>query len=178
MRLHADTVDQVSQRVDIVDVVSDYVVLRKSGTTFRGPCPFHKGSNTSAFSVDPKRQMYRCFNCQAAGGAIKFLMDIRQQSFGEVVLELAQKYGVPVKTVTPEQDREIQRQLGLRDRLLAVLARAAAFYHHALWTPQGERALAYLTAKRGLSLETIRAFQIGYAPPGWDTLYGYLGRQK
>jgi len=178
MRLHADTVDQVSQRVDIVDVVSEHVVLRKSGTTLRGACPFHKGSNASAFSVDPRRQMYRCFNCQAAGGAIKFLMDMRQQSFGEVVLELAQKYGVPVKTVTPEQDREFQRQLGLRDRLLAVLARAAAFYHHALWTPQGAKALAYLTAKRGLSLETIRAFQMGYAPPGWDTLHGYLVRQK
>ncbi len=178
MRLHADTVDQVSQRVDIVDVVSEHVVLRKSGATLRGTCPFHKGSNPSAFSVDPKRQMYRCFNCQAAGGAIKFLMDIRQQSFSEVVLELAQKYGIPVKTVTPEQDREFQRQLGLRDRLLEVLARAAAFYHHALWTPQGAKALAYLTEKRGLSLETIRAFQLGYAPPGWDPLYGYLVRQK
>ncbi len=178
MRLHADTVDQVSQRVDIVDVVSEHVVLRKSGATLRGACPFHKGSNASAFNVDPRRQMYHCFNCQATGGAIKFLMDIRQQSFSEVVLELAQKYGIPVKTATPEQDREFQRQLGLRDRLLEVLARAAAFYHHALWTPQGAKALAYLTEKRGLSLETIRAFQVGYAPPGWDTLYGYLVRQK
>jgi len=94
-QIHKDTIDQVSQRADIVDIVSERVVLRKSGSNFRGACPFHNGTNATALTVNPSRQMYHCFNCGAAGGAVKFLMEIDKRSFSDVVLDLAKRYNVP-----------------------------------------------------------------------------------
>jgi DNA primase len=175
--LHPDTIEQVKQRVDIVDVVSEHVVLRKRGKEFVGLCPFHDDRSPS-FTVSPSKQFYYCFSCGAGGNAIKFLMELGKQPFGEVVLELARRYQVPVQTLEPAQRQELQRQLSLREQLYEVLALTAKFYEHALRQPQGEAALAYLQNQRGLSQETIQAFQLGYAPAGWQILYGYLVEQK
>ncbi|HBC40698.1 MAG TPA: DNA primase [Pseudanabaena sp.] len=177
-QIHKDTIDQVSQRADIVDIVSERVVLRKSGSNFRGACPFHNGTNATALTVNPSRQMYHCFNCGAAGGAVKFLMEIDKRSFSDVVLDLAKRYNVPIQTVEPEKAKEIQRQISHRDRLYEVMALTTSFYQHALYAPQGRQALAYLTEKRQMSKETIQKFQLGYAPAGWETLMGYLVQQK
>ena len=177
-KLHPDMISQVNQRLDLVDIVAEYVPLRKSGRTYRGACPFHKGSNQSALSVDPQRQTYHCFSCGASGNGIKFLMEIGQRSFGEVVLDLAQRYGVPVRTLDPDQTQAYQRQLSWREQLQEVMELAANFYHHALFSPQGVAALAYLQQQRQLSLEAIKSFRLGYAPPGWDALYGYLVKQR
>lgn len=177
-QIHKDTIDQVSQRADIVDIVSERVVLRKSGANFRGACPFHNGTNATALTVNPSRQMYHCFNCGAAGGAVKFLMEIDKRSFSDVVLDLAKRYNVPIQTVEPEKAKEIQRQISHRDRLYEVMALTTSFYQHALYAPQGRQALAYLTEKRQMSKETIQKFQLGYAPAGWETLMGYLVQQK
>jgi DNA primase len=177
-QIHKDTIDQVSQRADIVDIVSERVVLRKSGANFRGACPFHNGTNATALTVNPSRQMYHCFNCGAAGGAVKFLMEIDKRSFSDVVLDLAKRYNVPIQTVEPEKAKEIQRQISHRDRLYEVMALTTSFYQHALYAPQGREALAYLTAKRQMSKDTIQKFQLGYAPAGWETLMGYLVQQK
>jgi len=177
-QIHKDTIDQVSQRADIVDIVSEHVVLRKSGANFRGACPFHNGTNASALSVNPVRQMYHCFNCGAVGGAVKFLMEIEKRSFSDVVLDLAKRYNVPIQTVEPEKAKEIQRQISHRDRLYEVMALTTSFYQHALYAQQGRDALAYLSEKRKMSKETIQKFQLGYAPAGWETLMGYLVQQK
>jgi DNA primase len=177
-RLHPDTIAEVNQRVDLVDVVSEHVVLRKSGANFRGACPFHKGSNPTAMSVNPGKQTYYCFNCQASGNAIKFLMEIGNRSFQDVVVDLAQKYGIPVRTQSPEKTEELQRQLSHREKLHEIMSLAASFYEHALYAPQGSQAHAYLLEKRQFSKETAQRFQLGYAPPGWDTLYGYLVDRK
>ena len=177
-QIHQDTIDQVSQRADIVDIVSERVVLRKSGANFRGACPFHNGTNATALTVNPSRQMYHCFNCDVSGGAVKFLMEIDKRSFSDVVLDLAKRYNVPIQTVQPEKAQEIQRQISHRDRLYEVMALTTSFYQHALYAPQGRDALAYLTEKRKMSKETIQKFQLGYAPAGWETLMGYLVQQK
>jgi DNA primase len=177
-QIHKDTIDQVSQRADIVDIVSERVVLRKSGANFRGACPFHNGTNATALTVNPSRQMYHCFNCGAAGGAVKFLMEIDKRSFSDVVLDLAKRYNVPIQTVEPEKAKEIQRQISHRDRLYEVMALTTSFYQHALYAAQGRQALAYLSEKRQMSKETIQKFQLGYAPAGWETLMGYLVQQK
>ena len=177
-QIHKDTIDQVSQKADIVDIVSERVVLRKSGANFRGACPFHNGTNASALTVSPARQMYHCFNCDVSGGAVKFLMEIDKRSFSDVVLELAKRYNVPIQTVQPEKAQEIQRQISHRDRLYEVMGLTTSFYQHALYAPQGREALAYLTEKRQMSKETIQKFQLGYAPAGWETLMGYLVQQK
>ncbi|HEY9624169.1 MAG TPA: DNA primase [Crinalium sp.] len=176
-RLHPDTIEQVKQRVDIVDVISEHVVLRKRGKDFTGLCPFHDDKSPS-FSVSPSKQFYYCFSCGAGGNAIKFLMELGKSSFSDVVLELARRYQVSVQTLEPAQRQELQRQLSLREQLYEISALAARFYEHALRQSQGEGALTYLTMKRRLSDETIQQFQMGYAPAGWQTLYGYLVDQK
>ena len=121
-KIHDDTINEVNQRTDIVDIVSERVVLRKSGANFRGACPFHNGTNATALTVNPVRQMYHCFNCDVSGGAVKFLMEIDKRSFSDVVLDLAKRYNVPIKTADPEKSKEIQRQISHRDRLYEVMA--------------------------------------------------------
>jgi DNA primase len=175
--LHPDTIEQVKQRVDIVDVISEHVVLRKRGKDFTGLCPFHDDKSPS-FSVSPTKQFYYCFSCGAGGNAIKFVMEIGKRSFGDVVLDLANRYQVPVKTLEPEQRQELQRQISLREQLFEIVAITSKFFEHALRQPSGEAALSYLKDKRRLSDETIQHFQLGYAPAGWQTLYDYLVNHK
>jgi len=176
-RLHPETIEEVKQRVDIFDVISEKVVLRKRGKEYVGLCPFHE-EKTPSFSVNPSKQMYYCFGCGAGGNAINFLMELGKQSFSEVVLDLARRYQVPVKTLEPEARQQLQRQLSLREQLYEILALASSFYQHTLRQPQGQVALEYLQSQRCLNEETIQQFQLGYAPAGWDTLYRYLVEQK
>lgn len=175
-RLHPDTIDEVKQRADIYDVISEHVVLRKRGKDYVGLCPFHAEKSPS-FTVSQTKQMYYCFGCQAGGNAIKFLMDLEKRSFSEVVLDLARRFQVPVRTQEPEQWQELQRQVSLREQLYEVLATAAQFYQHAL-RYSGEKAMQYLQSKRHLREETIQQFGLGYAPAGWETLYRYLVDDK
>ncbi|MEG4170138.1 MULTISPECIES: DNA primase [unclassified Microcoleus] len=176
-RLHPETIEEVKQRADIVDVISGRVVLRKRGKEFVGLCPFHDEKSPS-FTVSPGKQMYYCFGCGAGGNAFKFLMELEKRPFSEVVLELAKTYQVPVKTVEPEHRQELQRQISLREQLYEISALTANFYEHALRQTQGEEPLAYLKSERQLSEETIQQFQLGYAPQGWEALYSYLVEQK
>ncbi|MEG5042369.1 MULTISPECIES: DNA primase [unclassified Microcoleus] len=176
-RLHPETIEEVKQRADIVDVISGRVVLRKRGKEFVGLCPFHDEKSPS-FTVSPGKQMYYCFGCGAGGNAFKFLMELEKRPFSEVVLELAKNYQVPVKTVEPEHRQELQRQISLREQLYEISALTANFYEHALRQTQGEEPLAYLKSERQLSEETIQQFQLGYAPKGWEALYSYLVEQK
>ncbi|BAY64760.1 DNA primase [Calothrix brevissima NIES-22] len=176
-RLHPNTIEEVKQRADIVDVVSEYVVLRKRGKDFVGLCPFHDEKSPS-FTVSPAKQMYFCFGCQAGGNAIKFLMDVGKRSFAEVTLDLARRYQVPVQTLEPEQRQELQRQISLREQLFEVLASTAQFYQHALRQSADQKALQYLKSDRLLKEETIQQFGLGYAPAGWETLYRYLVDSK
>ena len=176
-RLHPDTIEEVQQRADIVDVISEHIVLKKRGKDFLGLCPFHN-EKTPSFSVSQDKQVYYCFGCSEGGNTYKFLMEIGKQSFSEVVLDLARKYQVEIKTVEPEQRQEIQRQLTLKEQLYEILAIASSFFQHALHQSQGEIALDYLLQQRNTEEKTISSFQLGYAPPGWETLYRYLVEQK
>ena len=176
-RLHPDTINQVKERSDIVDLVSDHVVLRKQGKDFVGLCPFHDDKSPS-FSVSPSKQFYYCFSCGAGGNSIKFLMELGKQSFTDVILGLANRYQVPVQTLEPAKRQEFQRKISLRERLYEILALTSSFYEHALRQPQGQLALTYLEASRHLSPDTIQRFQLGYAPGGWQVLHDYLVRDK
>jgi DNA primase len=176
-RLHPDTVEQVRQTADIVDVVAEHVVLRKQGRGFVGSCPFHDDKSPS-FSVSPDKQFYYCFGCGAGGNVFKFLMELRKQSFAEVVLDLAQRYQVSVQTLAQEERQELQRQLSLKEKLYEVMAIAGKFYEHALRQPSGQHALTYVRQQRGLTDDILQHFQIGYAPGGWQTLYTDLVEQK
>ncbi|MDB9413572.1 DNA primase [Microcystis aeruginosa] len=176
-RLHPDTIEEVKQRIDIVDLISERVVLKKRGREYVGLCPFHEEKSPS-FTVSPAKQMYYCFGCGAGGNGIKFFMEVGKQSFGEVVFELARRYQIPIKTLAVEQRQELEQQLSLKEQLYEIMAVAVSFYQHALSQPQGEKALDYLKVQRQLTAETITTFQLGYSPEGWETLYRYLVEQK
>jgi len=176
-RLHPDTIEEVKQRIDIVDLISERVVLKKRGREYVGLCPFHEEKSPS-FTVSPAKQMYYCFGCGAGGNGIKFFMEVGKQSFSEVVFDLARRYQIPIKTLAVEQRQELEQQLSLKEQLYEIMAVAVSFYQHALSQPQGEKALDYLKVQRQLTPETIANFQLGYSPQGWETLYRYLVEQK
>ncbi|AFZ44226.1 DNA primase [Halothece sp. PCC 7418] len=176
-RFHPDTIETVRTQADIVDVISDYLVLRKRGKDYQGLCPFHE-EKTPSFTVNPSKQLYYCFGCGAGGNVFKFLMELGKQSFSEVVLDLAQRYQISVQTLEPEQQEELQRELSVREQLYEILAVAGNFYQHVLYQPEGETALEYLKTKRQFQEETLHTWGLGYAPSGWETLYRYLVEQK
>jgi hypothetical protein len=165
---------ELLERVDIVDVVGQHVELKRGGTSWMGLCPFHAEKSPS-FSVVPAKQFYYCFGCGAGGDAIRFLTEHLGLSFVEAVRDLAGRAGmtVPEEQVSPEErersDTLRQRRLSLHE----VLDRAAAFYRQQL--KASPAAIAYLK-QRGLSGTIAARFGLGYAPPGWKTLAGVVPR--
>ncbi len=172
-RLHPRTIEAVKERADIVDVVGEHVVLKKKGREFVGLCPFHDDKSPS-MTVSPAKQFYYCFSCGAGGNAIKFLMELQRQSFGDVVLELARKYQLPIETVDGPQQERLRQQLSRREQLYRVLSLAAGWFRSQLRAPAGAAALTYLRETRRLSEATLESFQLGFAPDQWDGLLSHL----
>jgi DNA primase len=164
-------IDDVKQRLDIVQVVSEYTKLQKSGRNYRALCPFHSEKNPSFF-VFPERQSWHCFGACGTGGDIfSFTMKKEGVDFAQALHLLANKAGISlVALTTPE--KQIQNKE--REKLFEVNEAAAEYYHHLLLTTSvGEIARNYVT-RRGLLPETIKNFQLGFAPEGWDTIKQYL----
>ncbi|HLS91399.1 MAG TPA: DNA primase [Limnochordia bacterium] len=167
--LPADLIDEVRERTDIVEIVSRYVRLARSGRRLRGLCPFHS-EKTPSFYVDPEKQLFHCFGCRAGGNVFHFLMRIEHAPFGEVVRRLADELGIPVESVrTPEEERRLQE---IRE-LQRALEIAARFYSQLLFADEGRSARAYLKS-RGLNAHVVRAFGLGYAPDEWHRLHHHL----
>ncbi len=169
-RFPAHWLDELRSRSDIVQVVSGYVGLKKSGRKYWGLCPFH-GEKTASFSVDGEQQLYYCFGCKAGGDVIRFMMEIERCSFYEAVEILADRAHVPLPEMENDADWE-QRQTR-RERLLSANREAAKFYHEMLFSPEGAASLNYLR-KRGLSDSIIRKFGLGAAPDQWSALTDHL----
>ena len=165
-RYPAGWLDDLRSRSDIVQVVSGYVGLKKSGRNFWGLCPFH-GEKTPSFSVDEEHQLLYCFGCKAGGDVIRFIMEIERCSFQEAVELLAERAHIPMPQM--EDDPEYERRRSRRDRLLEINRQAARYYHELLFQPEGEQVLSYLR-KRGLSDAVIRKFGLGAAPDDWTWL--------
>ena len=172
-RFPAAWLDELRSRADIVQIVGQYVSLKRNGHRHWGPCPFH-GEKTASFSVDQERQMYYCFGCKAGGSVIQFVMDIERLEFQDAVKHLADQLHMPLPQL--EEDPEYQRRRTQRDRLLEANKEAARFFHQTLFTPQGQSSLDYLK-RRGLTDNIIRKFGLGAAPAGWDTLTKHLQQQ-
>lgn len=172
-RLHPRTIEAVKERADIVDVVGEHVVLKKKGREFVGLCPFHDDKSPS-MTVSPAKQFYYCFSCGAGGNSIKFLMELKRESFSDVVLELARRYSLPVETLDAPQQERLRQQLSRREQLYRVLALASGWFRSNLRQLEGAAALAYLKEQRGLNENSIEGFELGYAPEGWDGLINYL----
>ena len=156
-------INELTERNDIVEVVSSYVRLsKKSGSNLFGLCPFHS-EKTPSFSVSPDKQIYHCFGCGKGGGVINFVMEIENLSFPEAVEFLAKRAGMPLPEET--NDRESRR----RARMLELNKAAARFFYEQLSTVAGQAACDYMR-KRQLSPATARNFGIGFAPASWNSL--------
>ena len=163
-----DFAQSVKQQADIVKVIEGYIRLRKAGAqNYTGLCPFHK-EKTPSFNVQAVKQFYYCFGCQASGDVFSFVGKIENVGFPEAVRIVAQKCGIPLpkrEFSSPEEAAEAR----LRGKLLDLHETAAAWYEELLRGPEGALAREYL-AGRGLTLEGIKAFRIGYAPDTFSAL--------
>jgi DNA primase len=162
--------DEIRGRVDIVEIVGQFVKLKRAGENWKGLCPFHT-EKTASFTVNPKRNIYHCFGCGAGGDVFSFLMRQDRVAFPEAVRALADRAGVSLPTAgrAPEVDNKLET-------LRRVMTLAADFYTQSLWERGGEKARTYLE-QRGVDQEVARRFGLGYAPEGWNVLIGTMAKQ-
>ncbi len=162
-----ESVERVKEASDIVEVISAYTDLRRSGVRFSGLCPFHDERSPS-FSVDPAEKLYHCFGCGVGGDVIKFVEEKEGLGFPDAVEALAERYGVELDREREDPRAEEARKK--RARLSALLERTGEYYATFLWeSPQAKRARQYL-AERGLGEQVLRDFGVGLAPATWDTI--------
>ena len=172
-----EKVQEVRDRVDIVDLIGRYMELRRAGQNYKGLCPFH-GEKTPSFNVNPTRKGFKCFGCGQGGDAIRFVMEIEGKSFPEAVRKLAELYGVTLPNVSPHDVRRESE----KDEAYALCAAATKLWQSILAdAPEGAAGRAYLTA-RGLDATSVEAFRLGYAPApaeaGWDRLASTLAEAR
>lgn len=174
-RIPLDKIEEVRLAADIVELVGSRVRLTKKGKDFWGLCPFH-GDTDPSFKVDRERGTWYCFGCQEGGSIFNFLMKDQGLSFPEAVRHVAARYGVklPSPKLSPEQ-RRIQKE---RERLYSIMELAAEFFAKQLLANPGRAGRDYLFSQRGLDQETARAFGLGWAPEGWESLKRHLSARK
>lgn len=166
---------QLKDRVNIVDVISSYVPLKKKGKNYWACCPFHH-ERTPSFSVSPDEGFFYCFGCHASGDVITFIEKIEHLDFSQAVERLAEiaHVEIPQKELTPEE----KARAGLSAKLLDLMSLAGTYFHNCLLkTNMGRPGLDYFK-KRHLSSETIQKFQLGFAPPGWQKLFNDFTSKK
>ncbi|MBU0769583.1 MAG: DNA primase, partial [Proteobacteria bacterium] len=155
--------------------VSESVLLKKTGKSYVGLCPFHS-EKTPSFTVSPQKQIFYCFGCAAGGNVFSFIMKRDGISFPEAARILSKQYGinVPVQTMSKDQKRVRSE----RENLLAINRQAMDFYHNNLFSaPSGKQAMLYLK-KRGISQETMEIFRLGYASEGWNNINNFFQKKK
>jgi DNA primase len=169
-----ETIIQVRERASIVEIISDYVTLKKAGRNYMGLCPFH-AEKTPSFTVSDDKGIYHCFGCQAGGSVFDFLMQYERLTFPEAVERVAKRYGL---ALAREEGVGRPAPGGEREPLYRINECAAANYQKMLWThPEGKQALRYLQS-RGLDEATMRRFVLGYAPANGSGLVELLNKQK
>ena len=169
-RIPDSFIETLNDRINIVDVISTRVTLKKAGREYHGRCPFHDDSSPS-FSVSPDKQVYHCFGCGASGGLITFVMEYDKVDFISAIENLASLAGleVPTEAADPES--------GQRKALYAIIEQADQAFRKALKSnPNRERAVNYLKG-RGLTGLIAHRFGLGYAPDGWRFLFDQLGTE-
>ncbi len=167
--MHSD-VEIVKSRINIVDIVGEYVKLTKAGSSFKACCPFHQ-EKTPSFNVNEEKQFYHCFGCGAGGDVFSFVMEIENLDFREALILLAQKAGVELQNEFIGSSRESQDK---KKNLYNILELATKFYEKQLWNGDGiKKVLPYLR-DRGFSDEMIKKFRLGYSPNGWNHVRDFL----
>ena len=166
----SEIIEEIKLRTNIVDVVSEYVSLKKTGRNFVGLCPFHK-EKTPSFSVNPEKQIFYCFGCGEGGNAISFLMKLNDMSFPQTIRHLAAKAGIAIPDARLQ--REDKGALTEKEQLIRINRMAADFFSRNLTSDGGKHCREYLS-KRGMDLPVIQKFGLGYSPDGWRHLKKYL----
>ncbi|MCL2760524.1 MAG: DNA primase [Desulfuromonadales bacterium] len=166
-----DKVAEVKERAGIVEVISDYVALKKSGVNFLGLCPFH-GEKTPSFTVNPAKGIFHCFGCSSGGNVITFIMKIEGVSFPEAVKLLAKRVGVII------EDRPLtlrdKKRIDEKEQQLKIVELAAKYYSHILIEDKaGEAGRSYIL-KRGVKNELVLPYRLGFATDSWDGLVSFL----
>jgi DNA primase len=166
MRINPETVDRIKQTADIVEVVGDFVSLKKKGANYSACCPFHN-EKTPSFNVNPVRQIYKCFGCGAAGDAIKFVMDVDGIGYGEALRYLADKYGIEIEEEELTNEETVRQNA--RESLYIILNYAKNFYQQQLHENEEGQAigLSYFR-ERGFSNTVLKKFELGYSLDNWD----------
>lgn len=168
-----DLINHIRERIDIVEVVSDFVTLSRTGQNLKGVCPFH-AEKTPSFTVSPSRQLFHCFGCGAGGDVFAFLMKIEGAAFPDAVREIGRRAGIEVPAV---RGGPSVQAWGQRERLERLNQAAADWFHRNLLDPgAGRTAMAYLLT-RGIQRDTLEAFGLGFALPEWDGLIRHLSRE-
>jgi DNA primase len=168
MSISRTTTEKVKERVDIEDVVNDYVPLKKRGQNLWACCPFHNEKSPS-FSVSPAKQIYKCFGCGKAGDPIQFVMDVEGIGFNEAIRHLAKKYGIEVEEERSQRPEDVQAY-NEKESLYIVLNFAKDFFVKSLATDEGKAIGESYFRERGLTQAIIQKFELGYALDGWDHL--------
>lgn len=164
-RSYSDALEEIRSRVDIVEIVQTRVLLKKKGQNWWGCCPFHK-EKTPSFSVSPSKGMFKCFGCGEAGDAFTFLMKMNNQSFSEVVQDLAKQYGVELpQSYGKKNDNREEKQLALN-----AMNEVCEYYQKSLYEcPDAKKALEYLYS-RGITDEIIKEYKLGYSRKQYTAL--------
>ena len=166
-----NSIDQLLNAAIIEDVVGDYVNLKRSGSRFKGNCPFHD-EKTPSFTVTPSLGIYKCFGCQKGGNAIQFMMDIENLTFSESARMLAKRYGIELVETNSGNKQEYEESQKLREGVQAINDFAIDFFSKQLHNEEEGKniALPYFR-ERGFTLETIKKWNLGYSPESWDAFY-------
>ncbi len=158
--------DEIKDKLDIVEVIGQYVKLQKAGSSFKGLCPFHH-DKTPSFFVSPPRQIWHCFGCGAGGDIFTFIMKMENVDFPTALRMLAEKAGVKLRFENPQRRSE-------KEKLIQINESASQFFEKNLW--QNQEVLKYLQ-KRGLEEDIIKLFHLGWAPDDWRSLLNYLTKK-
>jgi len=169
-----EKVREVRERAPILQVISDYMSLRKSGANYQGICPFH-GEKTPSFNVNPARGIFHCFGCGAGGNAVDFVMRMEGLSFPQAVKFLAKKVGVdiPERPLTRDEKKKVDEQ----EQAYLINELACEFYRRVLESDEAGAAGRSYLERRGVDRETAATYRMGFAPAGWDNLAKYLQRK-
>ncbi|MDI6742717.1 MAG: DNA primase [Smithella sp.] len=163
-------IEEIRNRVDIVDLVSEYLTLKKAGRNFIGLCPFHQ-EKTASFTVNRDKQIFYCFGCGEGGNAITFLMKIADKTFPEAIKDLAAKTGVVLPPVY--SGREARQKDLLKENIVSLNSKAAQHFSRNLSSASGAPARKYLQ-ERGIADDIIKHFRLGYAPDTWRSLTDHI----
>jgi DNA primase len=167
------SINQLLQAVPIEDLVGDYVKLKRSGSGYKGNCPFHD-EKTPSFSVTPSLNIYKCFGCQKGGNSIQFLMDIDQLSFVEAARELAKRFGIELIETDADNSDEAMQSQREKESLQALNEFALQFFENQLHeTEEGKSIALPYFKERGYTLETIKNWRLGYSPTNWTAFYNH-----